>query len=124
MIETIILIYFAINIFMAGYNYSEDEKWETKTKIVFGLFIMLFFGSVFVIFYYLSILFSPIFNWIRYEILFQYKFHFTKYWDAVMSSDENKTSEEKIESLERLHNNPNSTKQFKRHSKMIYNKFK
>lgn len=126
MIETLILTYFAINIFMAGYNFSEDEKWETKTKIVFGLFLMLFFGSVFVIFYYLFILFSPIFNWIRYEIVFQYKFHFTKYWQEILLDDDYSekflTKEEKLEWLVSHANNYN--KQSRRHSKIVYNKYK
>lgn len=41
-----------------------------------------------------------------------------------MAADEKRTAEEKLESIERLHSDTNATKQFKRHSKMVYNKYK
>ena len=83
---------------------------------------MLFFGSVFVIFYYLSILFSPIFNWIKYEIVFQYKFHFTKYWENILAEDKYKTAEEKIQEIKKI--SETSSKQMARHTKKVYNKYK
>ena len=124
--EIILYIYFAINLFLAGYNYSEDEKWETRTRAVFGLFIMLFFGSIGLIFYYLFLLFSPIFNWTKYEIIFWHRFKFTNYWQDILLDDDYsekfRTKEEKLEWLVSHANNYN--KQSRRHSKIVYNKYK
>ena len=126
MIKILILIYFAINIFMAGYNFSEDEKWETRLRAIFGLSIMLFFGSLILIFYCLSILFSPIYDWLHNEIGFQYKFYLTKYWENILLDDDYsekfRTKEEKLEWL--VSNANNYNKQSRRHSKIVYNKYK
>ena len=111
---------------MAGYNFSEDEKWESKTKIVFGLFLMLFFGSCILILYPLSILFSPIFNWVKYETIFWHRFKLTNYWQEVLLDDDYsekfRTKEEKLEWLLSSANNYN--KQSRRHAKKVYDKWK
>jgi hypothetical protein len=120
--NNIATIYFAINIFIAGYNYSEDEKWETRTRAVFGLIIMLFFGSIVALFYYLSLVFSPILNWIINEIGFQYKLRFSKHWENILFEDENQSSREKLEIIKNW--SEVSKGQFKRHSKMVYEKYK
>lgn len=126
MIEILILIYFAVNIFMAGYNFSEDEKWETRLRAIFGLFVMLFFGSLFLIFYSVYHLFSPIFNWIKFEIIFWRRFKFTNYWQEVLLDDNYsekfRTKEEKLEWLLSSANNYN--KQSRRHAKKVYDKWK
>ena len=107
---------------MAGYQFNEDSTWESVTFTWSRLVFNLFFGSLVMIFYFLSILFSPIFDWIMNEVGFQYKFYFTKYWQNILVGDENKTAEEKVQEIKRI--SETSSKQMSRHAKIVYNKYK
>lgn len=126
MITTLILIYFAINIFIAGYGFSEDSTWESVSYTRGRLIFNLFFGSCFLVLYPLLILFPPISNWIKYEIIFWYRFKFTNYWQGVLLDDEYseeyKSREEKLEKI--VASASKFNKQSRRHSKIIYNKYK
>ncbi len=82
--EIVLHIYFAINLFIAGYNYNKDIRYESRLRTVFGAFICVFFGVLIAIIYYFLIFFAPILGWIYKEIKFQYRFYFTDYWDKVL----------------------------------------
>lgn len=126
MTEVIILCtYFALNFFIAGYTYADDEKFEKRIRAIFGVILCSLFGSVFVAFYYLSLLFAPILRWINNEVQFQYRFFFTDYWDKILLDDnyseEYRTKEEKLKRSEELVGN--GSKQLKRHNRQIQNKY-
>ena len=123
--EIIIVLYFAVNLFMAGYCYSDDENKVTKSRALFGVFINLFFSSFIVVFYYLSLLFSPIFEYFRDEILFWWRLKFTDYWDNVLLDDDYTdlypTFESKMKRVEEI--SEYMSKQSKRHCRIIKNKY-
>lgn len=122
--DTILTVYFGINLFMTGYFLNENLKWETKTYSIIVVILCLLFGALLAVFVPLFYLFSPILSWIYSEIKFQYRLRFTDYWDKVILdpdySDEYKTREEKLERIKRL----NFNKQGKRHAEIVYNKYK
>lgn len=109
---------------MAGYCFGAEIKYESKLITLLSWVGTLLFGSLVLTFYCLLFLFSPIFEYVINEVGFQYKFHFTKYWEELLEGDEDKTAEEKIEHIKILSESNNVSKQFKRHAKMVYNKFK
>lgn len=124
MIEIIIIIYFAINIFLSGYWFNENYRWEnTKYAINISL-LCIFFGVIGYLFYYILILFSPLLGWIYREIQFKYRFYFTKYWDKILLDDsysqQFRTKEEKLNKFKEFF----TTKTEKRHYRAIYNKYK
>lgn len=121
MMEIILYIYFAVNIFMAGYQFNEDSTWESVTFTWSRLVFNLFFGSCLLILYPLSILFLPIYDWVMNEVGFQYKFYFTKYWENILVEDKYKTAEEKIQEVKKI--SETSSKQIARHAKKVYNKY-
>lgn len=123
--EIILHIYFGINLFIAGYIFNENERWESRTYTFVALVVCLLVGTLIAGFVSLFYPFLPIFEWVKYEIRFWYRVKFTDYWDKILLddsySDEYKSREEKLERIINLANNFN--KQSKRHSKIIYNKY-
>ena len=124
--EIILYIYFAINLFLAGYWFNENDRWESRGYAVVFSSVCLFFGGLACLIYLFSILFSPIFNWTKYEIIFWHRFKFTNYWQDILLDDDYsekfRTKEEKLEWL--VSNANNYNKQSRRHSKIVYNKYK
>ncbi len=125
MMETFLYIYFAVNIFLAGYWFNENDRWENRYYAILFSSVVLLFGVLGYLIYLLIILFAPILGWFYKEINFQYKFRFTDYWDKILLDDnyseEYKTREEKIKQMKRVMSG--FSKQVDRHVKQIQNKY-
>lgn len=125
MIEVSIIIYFAINIFLAGYYVGGDGRFNSKLWNFFISVLFILFGAIICVGYFLLVSLSSILAPIYKEIIFSYKFYLTKYFDNIYLNDEYsdvfKTLEEKLEKTEELAQN--STDQLKRHNKLIQNKY-
>jgi len=123
--ETFLYIYFAVNIFLAGYWFNENDRWENRYYAILFSSVVLLFGVLGYLIYLLIILFAPILGWFYKEINFQYKFRFTDYWDKILLDDnyseEYKTREEKIKQMKRVMSG--FSKQVDRHVKQIQNKY-
>lgn len=121
----LIYIYFLINSFIAGYWFNENDRWESR-KYTIGFSLLCFvFGGLILLIYPFVILFMPILGYVYKEIRFQYRFYFTKYFDKIYLNDnyseEYKTCEEKLKRMKEL--SEYGSKQFKRHTKQIQNKY-
>lgn len=123
--EIVLYIYFAINLFLAGYWFNENDKWENRKYAIFFSSVCTLFGVLGYLIYLFLIYFSPILGWIKREITFQCRFYFTSYWDKVMLDDNYsymyKNRKEKLKRAEELVEH--SSKQIVRHSKQIQNKY-
>lgn len=117
--EIILYIYFGINLFIAGYWYSENIRWESREYSIMFLILSLLSSTVFVV--YVGLLNIPPIKWIIREVRFWWGLKFTKYWDDILSSDEDKTKDEKLDLVKKL--STNNSKQFQRHSKIIIKKY-
>ena len=128
--EIILIVYFAINIFLAGYWFNENDRWENRYYAVLFSSVCLFFGVlgylIYLFFKFTSFLFSPILGYIYKEISFQYRFYFTNYWDNILLDDnyseDYKTHEEKLERMKQIM--AGFSKQVDRQVKQIENKYK
>ena len=122
--EIILYTYFAINIFLSGYWFNENDRWENRRYAIIVSLVCILFGALGYLIYFLFSLFLPILTWINCEIKFWYRVKFTDYWDKIVLDDnyskDYKSREEKLERIKQL----NFNKQGKRHSKIIYNKYK
>lgn len=123
--EIILYIYFGINIFLSGYWFNENDRWENRRYAIIFSSLCLFFGVIGAVSIFIFYLFSPIFEWALKEIRFWYKLKFTNYWNKILLDDSYseayKSREEKLERIKNLANN--FSKQSKRHSKIVYNKY-
>ena len=123
--EIVLHIYFAINLFIAGYNYNKDIRYESRLRTVFGAFICVFFGVLITIIYYFLIFFAPILGWLYKEVQFQYRFYCTDYWDKILLDDNYskkfRTKEEKLKRSEQL--TRGASKQIQRHNKQVQKKY-
>jgi len=123
--EIILIVYFAINIFLAGYWFNENDRWENRYYAVLFSSVCLFFGVLGYLIYLFFILFSPILGYIYKEISFQYRFYFTNYWDNILLDDnyseEFRTKEEKIERMKQIM--AGFSEQIDRHVKQIQKKY-
>lgn len=123
--EIILIVYFAINIFLAGYWFNENDRWENRYYAVLFSSVCLFFGVLGYLIYLFFILFSPILGYIYKEISFQYRFYFTNYWDNILLDDnyseEFRTKEEKIERMKQIM--AGFSEQTDRHVKQIQKKY-
>lgn len=123
--ETLLYTYFAINIFLAGYWFNENDRWENRYYAVLFSSVCLFFGVLGYLIYLFFILFSPILGWIYKEVSFQYRFRFTSYWDNILLDDnyseEFRTKEEKLERMKQIMSG--FSKQIDRHVKQIQKKY-
>ena len=123
--EIILYTYFGINIFLAGYWFNENDRWESKKYTFIFLILSLLFGVFDIIFYCFLISFAPILGWVYKEISFQYRFYCTDYWDKILLDDNYsifyKTREEKLERSEQL--TSRASKQIQRHNKQVQKKY-
>jgi len=123
--EIILIVYFAINIFLAGYWFNENDRWENRYYAILFSSVCLFFGVLGYLIYFLFLAFSPILGYIYKEISFQYRFYFTNYWDNILLDDnyseDYKTREEKLERIKQLFEK--SSKQLQRHNKQVQKKY-
>ena len=124
--EIILYIYFAINLFIAGYWFNENDRWENrKYAIIFSSVCLLFGVLGYLIYFLFLVLFSTNLGWIYKEIQFQYRFYFTSYWDDIFLDDNYsekfRTKEEKLKRSEKLVRT--ASKQLKRHNKQIQKKY-
>ena len=123
--EIVLYIYFAINIFLAGYWFNYNETWENRYYAVLFSSVCLFFGVLGYLIYLFFILFSPILGWIYKEVSFQYRFYFTNYWDNILLDDkyseEFRTKEEKLERMKQIMSG--FSKQIDRHVKQVQKKY-
>ena len=124
--EILIYIYFGINLFLSGYWFNENSRWENRKYTIIFSSVCLFFGVLGYLTYLFLILFAPIWGWIYKEIKFQYRFYFTDYWDKVLLDDNYserfRTKEEKLKRSEQL--TRTASKQIQRHNKQIQKKYK
>ena len=121
MIEIVIIIYSAINLFMAGYWFNENNKWESRFEtIVFSLLVLLF-GVLGYLIFWIAVLVTPCLRWCYREIQFNYRFYFTDYWDKILLNDDYstilRTKEEKLNRLNEL------MSKVSRHAKQIKRKY-
>lgn len=120
--EIALQIYFAINIFLAGYWFNEHNKWESRKFTIIFSFGCLLFGALICLFF---LILEPIFVWTYKEIRFQYRFYFTKYWDKILLDDNYSekfcTKEEKLERMVKIMSG--FSKQTDRHLRQIQNKY-
>ena len=123
--EIILYIYFAINLFIAGYWFNENDRWESRGYAVVFSSICLFFGVLGYLTYLFLILFAPILGWLYKEVQFQYRFYCTDYWDKILLDDNYsktyKTREEKLKRSEQL--TRTASKQIQRHNKQVQKKY-
>ena len=123
--EIILYIYFTINIFLAGYWFNENNRWESKKYTIIFSSVCLFFGVLGYLIYLFLILFAPILGWLYKEVKFQYRFYCTDYWDKILLDDNYsktyKTREEKLKRSEQL--TRTSSKQIQRHNKQVQKKY-
>src|SRR5690554_1675539 len=83
--EMILGIYFAVNIFFAGFYTGRDWKWESLAYIIlqalfFGLFGILYF-------LFLTIYSLPAVGWIEREVRFWYVLWFTNFWKSRLQEE-------------------------------------
>lgn len=123
--EIVLQIYFAINIFIAGYYTGENLRWESKTYAFISLIFYLLLGGIYLIVYPMFCFVLPKFGWIVHEIKFQYRFRVTDYWDKIILDDnyldEYKSREEKLKRMIEI--TKGASKQVQRHQKMIQEKY-
>lgn len=123
--EIIVYIYFGINLFIAGYWFNENDRWENRKYAIGFSLLCSVFGTLICFIYLFLIVFSPILGWVYKEIRFQYRFYFTSYWDKILLDDsyseEYKTGEEKLKRLKELVKG--ASKQLQRHNKQIQKKY-
>lgn len=124
MIEISIIVYFGINIFLAGYHLGDDGRFNSWYRNLISVFFLIFF-AVFVVFgYYLVNFLRYVLEPVYRETRFLYLFYLTKHFDKIYLddnySDVFKTREEKLKRTEEV----SKTKQMKRHNKFIQNKYK
>ena len=121
----LIYIYFIINSFIAGYWYRENENYETTIFNINMALLCFVFGVVGYLIYLFFIVFAPILGYVYKEIIFQYKFRFTDYYDKIFLDDnyseEFRTKEEKIERMKQIMQG--FSKQTDRHLKLVLNKY-
>ncbi len=124
MIEVSIVIYFAVNIFLAGYQLGDGGRFNNKWKNAYSSFLLILFAAQICIGYFLFVFISEAFQPVYREIRFIYKFYLTKYYDNIYLNDDYsdvyKTREEKLKRTEEI----STSKQMKRHNKVIQNKYK
>ena len=123
--EIILYIYFAINLFIAGYWFNENNRFYNH-RYTFSIFVLsVLFGVLGYLIYFLFLAFSPILGWLYREIRFQYRFYFTSYWDKIFLDDnyseEYRTKEEKLERSKEI--SKHFSKQGQRHNKQIQKKY-
>ena len=123
--EIILYIYFAINIFLAGYWFNENNIWESRKYTIIFSSVCLLFGVLGCLIYLFFILFTPILGWCFKEVRFQYRFYFTDYWDKILLDDnyseEFRTKEEKLKRMIKIMSG--FSKQTDRHVKQIQKKY-
>lgn len=123
--EIILIIYFGINLFLSGYWFNENSRWESNKYTFIFLVLSLLFGVVGIVFYCLLFLFAPFLDWLYKEVKFQYRFYCTDYWDKVLLDDNYsetyKTCEEKLKRSEQL--TRTASKQIQRHNKQVQKKY-
>jgi hypothetical protein len=120
-----IYIYLIINSFIVGYQYNDRCRFESWSYLVVTSLFLFFFGAILLP---LCFLIDPIARGIGYiykEITFQYKFHFTDYWDKIFLDDnyseKYKTLGEKLKRAQLIVKN--GSKQLKRHNKQVQDKY-
>ncbi len=123
--EIILYVYFAINIFLAGYWFNENDRWENRKYAIIFSSVCLFFGVLGYLTYLFLILFAPILGWLYKEVQFQYRFYCTDYWDKILLDDNYserfRTKGEKLKRSEELVRT--ASKQLKRHNRQVQNKY-
>ena len=123
--EILIYIYFGINLFLSGYWFNENSRWENRKYTIIFSSVCLFFGVLGYLIYLFLILFAPILGWLYKEVQFQYRFYCTDCWDKILLDDNYsetyKTREEKLKRSEQL--TRTASKQIQRHNKQIQKKY-
>lgn len=123
--EIILQIYFGINLFVSGFWFNENSNYRDRKYTSKFLLFSLAFGTLILIITPLHYFLSPKIEWLYREILFNYRFHFTKYWDNVLLNEDYnsiyKTREEKLKVI--MKNIEKSSKQTQRHFKLVEKKY-
>lgn len=123
--EIILYVYFAINLFIAGYWFNENDRWENRYYAIGYSFACLLFGVLGYLIYFLFLVFTPILGWVFKEVQFQYRFYFTDFWDKIFLDDkyseEFPTKEEKLKRSKEI--SKHFSKQGQRHNRQIQKKY-
>ena len=121
----IIYIYLIINSFILGSYLLDRFNDYSLIEKVFLPVLLFFFGGILLPLIYIGDPLVKVIGYIYKEIKFQYRFHFTDYWDKIMLDDgyseEYKTLGEKLKRAELMVKS--GSKQLKRHNKQIQNKY-
>lgn len=124
--QIILYTYFVINIFIGGYWFNENERWESRQYAFAILVLSLLFGVIGYLIYFIFLSFTPILGWIYKELQFQYRFRVSDYFGKIINgtkyNEKYKTKEERLNRMISLRKN--YVKQVDRHSKLIYEKHK
>lgn len=121
----LIYIYLIINSFIVGYQYNDIYRFESCRYLAVNSFFLFFFGAILLPLWFLIDPLAKSIGYIYKEIIFQYRFCFTDYWDKIMLdnnySKEYKTLEEKLKKTKLMV--INGSKQLKRHNKQVQDKY-
>lgn len=106
--ELLILLYFLVNSFAAGYNFKEEwysnETIKYKFKLIFEtLQIIFFFIPVVIIIGFWILVIVKFFNWLNahFCIYFPFQFYFTKIWSNLPKENLEKLNELYNKSIEK-----------------------
>lgn len=113
--EITLYIYFLVNFFISGCVFTANSEWEEeKLTVIADIVLFCLFGLLILFSYPFSKLFSPILI----EIKFLFRFYFTSYFDKIFINDDKVKYLKDVAKIAEK-----STKQFKRHNKMIQKKY-
>lgn len=111
----LIYIYLIINSFIVGSYLFDDFNDHGRLKKILICILLFFFGSPFILAYLILQLHTT--KWLKNEIRFIYHFYLSDYWKNAVENNENKTSKEMLEELNKFAENHN--KQVQRHNRLI-----
>ena len=121
----IIYIYLIINSFILGSYLLDRFNDYSLIEKVFWSVILFFFGGILLPLIYIGDPLVKVIGYIYKEIKFQYRFHFTDFWDKILLDDnyseDYKTLGEKLKRAELMIKS--GSKQLKRHNKQIQKKY-
>lgn len=121
----IIYIYLIINSFILGSYLLDRFNDYSLIEKVFWSVLLFFFGGILLPLIYIGDPLVKVIGYIYKEIKFQYRFHFTDFWDKILLDDnyseDYKTLGEKLKRAELMIKS--GSKQLKRHNKQIQNKY-
>jgi hypothetical protein len=121
----LIYLYLIINSFILGAYITDHFNDDSALRNYLFSLIIIFFGAIILLGYFIFVLLDYLFRPISVEITFQYKMYFTDYFDKIYLDDKYTdlydSREKKLKKTEELAQN--SSKQMQRHNKQIQKKY-